>query len=156
MIESLDKLKLDKEGFIINEASLLNIKEPFLSQANWVLLNYVHCEYNNAMDSAYLIGDIPRGLGEENKSKINLLVVLHKGNKHICQYVKYYYLNHPNPYDFKVHIEVISYDDIFANNYGSLKYKFLLKTSAVCIFGRDLSATIRKYTKEDLNRIFDV
>ena len=155
MFESVDTLKANEEGFIINETSFSNIKEPLLSQVNWALLNYVHCEYNNAMHSAYLLGDIPRGLGND-KSIINLLIVLHKGNKFVCQYVNNCYSNIKNEYSFKVNAKVIAYDDIFANNYGSLKYKFILKTMSICVFGEDASSKIRQYTSKDMANLFDL
>jgi len=154
MIESLDKLNINSDGFIVNEAGTFNVKEPFLSKVNWALLNYIYCEYNNAIFSAYLVGDIPRGIAHD-KSNINLLIVLHSGNKILLPMIKNCYSKINNPYDFKVNPQVITYDDIFANNYGAIKWKFLIKTISTCIFGEDFASKIRPYTLQDANKIFE-
>ncbi len=154
MIEGIDTLKVDEKDFIINETSFSKIKEPFLSKVNWALLNYVHCPYNNAMNSAYLLGDIPRGLGSD-KSNINLLIVLHKGNKNIEQYLNHHFSKIKND-DIKLSVKVICYDDVFGNSYGSLKYKFIIKTISICVFGEDASSKIRQYTSKDMANLFDL
>jgi hypothetical protein len=155
MIESIDNLQIDQDSCIVNETSLKKIQEPFLSQVNWGLLNYIYSKYNNAMYSAYLVGDIPRGIGS-NTSKINLLIVLHKGNQYLCKPIKNFLADIVNPYDVKYNVEVISYDHIFANNYGAIKYKFIIKTFSICLFGEDVSNLIRKYTISDMNKIIDL
>lgn len=137
-------LQTDENGFIISDSDISKITSPWKEAVNEmkdILLKEIG---EDKIHSIYVVGSVSRGLAKERESDIDTITMVKRKeglNKSWISEAQDY-LKMKYPFSTKFEFSIIPLDE-FIKPDEYFKGKLILKTSAVCIYGKDISQDIK-------------
>ncbi|MCF6137725.1 nucleotidyltransferase domain-containing protein [Pseudalkalibacillus berkeleyi] len=140
----------NEQGIIVNESNLNKIGSNFRDAVNSILESLLAC-LSTKIHSVYLRGSLPRGLGIEGVSDIDILVItlstLEKQERHNLKVIEeqaeqnFSFIN-------GVETGVYSLEEVSDTNSFSI-VSFMIKTYSVCLYGENLGLVLPNYKPDD-------
>jgi predicted nucleotidyltransferase len=136
----------DDEGFIVNQANLDKIVDPWWPVVEAVKEAYINNLGDNA-HSIYIRGSVARGQAREKVSDVDSLAVAHRKEPNLTWSAGLSKeLAERFPFCAGVEIVCLPYDELLhADDNVNASWRMILKTQCVCVFGEDLAARLPAY-----------
>lgn len=141
---------ISEQGTILNESSFDKIGDKYQMALDTVLKSLLR-SLSSKVHSIYLRGSLPRGLGIEGVSDIDLLVVtkLPLNNKEFLELGKIESEGMPHfPFINGIEIGLYSIEDIASPSHFSI-IPFMIKTFSVCLYGDNLQALLPEFKADE-------
>jgi predicted nucleotidyltransferase len=139
-------LKIDKDGFLINEGKIENIPERILVILKEILL-FAQNELGDNLLSTYIRGSVSVGRFINNVSDIDFVVVVKAkpNQQNIDNFLKYS-LDLDKKYNWVCGFDLfVCGEEELLNTPGLNKLRVYLKTQSVLMFGQDIVSNFKKY-----------
>ncbi|XXM72406.1 nucleotidyltransferase [Lysinibacillus sphaericus] len=136
----------DHNGYIINDASLLNIHPEFIKVIEDTVEHY-KTHLKEDLHSIYIRGSIPRGLGIEGVSDLDTIALTTKtAHEMDLGWVEdsERYLNSKYQCVDGVEFSFYSIDEVLNTDHFSI-IPFMIKTHSVCVWGEDARGHLPEY-----------
>ena len=136
----------NNDGFIINDSSIKKIKPEFYNLIEEVIEGYQkHLGFD--LQSIYIRGSIPRGLGINGVSDVDTIAITNKETNDLdLKWVDNAERELNKKYNCVNGVEFSFYyiKDILETSHFSI-IPFMIKTHSVCVYGEDLSLQLPNY-----------
>lgn len=143
---------LDNQGYIINKASYSNVYSYYRTVLNFVLEKFKEKNLLARIHSVYCYGSIPIGEAVKFESDLDLIVIMYEYSEEVDLFIfnqiKQDILNKYN-YLTKIDMPLCNLDELFKSE-NIMELGFKIKTSSICLYGKNIENTIQKFkpTKE--------
>ncbi|WP_176446478.1 nucleotidyltransferase domain-containing protein [Lentibacillus sp. CBA3610] len=137
---------IDDNGYITNESDLKNVGTEF-RRALHSIQDYLLSFLPKEIHSIYIRGSVPRGLGIEGVSDIDVLVITHfKPENLTLDWVEKAEkeINKENSSLNGVELGFYHLNEVMESKYFFI-ISFMLKTHSICIYGKDLRPSLPNY-----------
>ena len=140
-------LRADSNGFLVRDADAKKISPPWSAAVDFVKQAAIK-NLSDSLHSIYIRGSVPRGLAVEGISDIDTYFIMH-GNRNTCQQLDLSWVDKTRSefsqrFPFAAGMErlCIPLDDIIDEGQNDIRWRFMIKTSSVCLYGEDLALNI--------------
>jgi hypothetical protein len=152
MIQILKTGKLfkpNKDGNLVNEASIGKIRPPWKSAVEAVKESYIH-NLGDLLHSVYIRGTVARGKAVEEISDVDSTAVVLKVADFDPTWFQVEQRKLKNQFQFvsKFEFSLIPIDELLDPK-KRISQKFFLKTQSVCIYGEDVAKQIPEFKITD-------
>lgn len=131
--------KLDKQGYVINEASIKKIQKDYFVALEEIKLEVIK-RFGNKIRSIYIRGSVSVGRAKKNLSDIDFIVITKKAlSKKRPSWIESFLNKMKNKYTFIPFFDftLTSFDELLTS--AKIKnLKIYLKTQSVCLYGEDI------------------
>ncbi|WP_421378356.1 nucleotidyltransferase domain-containing protein [Bacillus salacetis] len=143
--------RADREGFLLNESCWEKVNEKYRPAIDYIVESLTD-SFSDEIHSIYLRGSLPRGLGIEGVSDIDLLVVTNVSPENSVFHERTRQIENEilRRYPFVNGIEVGIYaliDVVDTSRFGIIP--FMIKTYSIPLYGKNLQERLPRYKADE-------
>ncbi|RIW37329.1 nucleotidyltransferase [Bacillus salacetis] len=142
--------KLDREGYIINESSWEKVNRNYQSPIRKIT-GAIKKDFSKEIHSIYLRGSLPRGLGIEGVSDIDLLVVENDSADKTCRerlMGTVEKMGKEYPYINGIEVGFNSLKEVCTTSHFHI-IPFMIKTYSILLYGENLQEKLPQYKADE-------